>query len=195
MNAYFMQELILEPFAGLVFNFTPGQSTSLSGAQNGGVFLGMLTVGIVATGLKIGSLRSWVISGCLGSCAVLGVISLMGTGTFNAPLVPVVVALGVFNGMFAVAAIGAMMALASQGRKGRTGTRMGIWGAAQAIAAGFGGLTGALATDVMRNIMADGPAFSAVFAFEAAIFFAAALMAARIMDTQKAPNAAMIPGE
>jgi BCD family chlorophyll transporter-like MFS transporter len=119
----------------------------------------------------------------------------MGTGTFNAPLVPVVVALGVFNGMFAVAAIGAMMALASQGRKGRTGTRMGIWGAAQAIAAGFGGLTGALATDVMRNIMADGPAFSAVFAFEAAIFFAAALMAARIMDTQKAPNAAMIPGE
>jgi len=36
MNAYFMQELILEPYAGLVFNFTPGQSTSLSGAQNGG---------------------------------------------------------------------------------------------------------------------------------------------------------------
>ena len=27
MTAYFMQELILEPYAGLVFNFTPGQST------------------------------------------------------------------------------------------------------------------------------------------------------------------------
>ena len=50
MTAYFMQELILEPFAGLVFDFTPGQSTSLSGAQNGGVFIGMLTVGIMATG-------------------------------------------------------------------------------------------------------------------------------------------------
>lgn len=195
MNAYFMQELILEPFAGLVFNFTPGQSTSLSGAQNGGVFLGMLTVGIMATGLKIGSLRSWVVAGCLGSCTVLGMISLMGTGAVNAPLVPVVVALGVFNGMFAVAAIGAMMALASSGRDGRTGTRMGIWGAAQAIAAGFGGLTGALAVDIMRSLMADGPAFGAVFAFEAAIFFAAALMAVRIMDTQKAPNAALIPGE
>ena len=54
MTAYFMQELILEPYAGLVFGFTPGQSTSLSGAQNGGVFLGMLAVGIAATGLGIG---------------------------------------------------------------------------------------------------------------------------------------------
>ena len=36
---------------GLVFGFTPGQSTSLSGAQNGGVFAGMLTVGFAATGL------------------------------------------------------------------------------------------------------------------------------------------------
>ena len=43
MTAYFMQELILEPYAGLVFAFTPGQSTTLSGAQNGGVFLGMVT--------------------------------------------------------------------------------------------------------------------------------------------------------
>ena len=41
MTAYFMQELILEPYAGLVFGFTPGQSTALSGAQNGGVFVGM----------------------------------------------------------------------------------------------------------------------------------------------------------
>ena len=62
MNAYFMQELIIEPYAGLVFGFTPGQSTSLSGAQNGGVFVGMLTVGIMATGFKIGSLRRWVMS-------------------------------------------------------------------------------------------------------------------------------------
>ena len=49
MTAYFMQELILEPYAGIVFSFTPGQSTSLSGMQNGGVFLGMLAVGIACT--------------------------------------------------------------------------------------------------------------------------------------------------
>ncbi|MEM9583947.1 MAG: BCD family MFS transporter [Pseudomonadota bacterium] len=195
MNAYFMQELILEPYAGLVFNFTPGQSTSLSGAQNGGVFVGMLTVGIAATGLKWGALRSWVIAGCLGSCTVLGLISLAGTGAVDVPLTALVVALGVFNGMFAVAAIGAMMALASEGRGRREGTRMGLWGAAQAIAAGFGGLTGAAAVDIMRRVMDDGPAFGTVFAFEAALFFASALMAARIMENSRAQPASLVPGE
>jgi hypothetical protein len=70
-----MQELILEPYAGLVFGFSPGQSTSLSGAQNGGVFVGMLLVGIAATGLRIGSLRHWVVAGCLGSALALAVIA------------------------------------------------------------------------------------------------------------------------
>jgi MFS transporter, BCD family, chlorophyll transporter len=195
MNAYFMQELILEPFAGLVFNMTPGQTTQLSGAQNGGVFMGMLTVGIVATGFKIGALRSWVMAGCLGSCVVLGLISLIGTGAIALPLTAIVVALGFFNGMFAVAAIGAMMALAARGRTGRTGTRMGIWGAAQAIAAGFGGLVGALAADIMRTFMTDGPAFGAVFAFEASLFLAATIMAAKVMETNTAPNLALMPGE
>ena len=195
MNAYFMQELILEPFAGLVFNMTPGQTTQLSGAQNGGVFMGMLTVGIVATGFKIGALRSWVMAGCLGSCVVLGLISLIGTGAIALPLTAIVVALGFFNGMFAVAAIGAMMALAARGRTGRTGTRMGIWGAAQAIAAGFGGLVGALAADIMRTFITDGPAFGAVFAFEASLFLAATIMAAKVMETNTAPNVALMPGE
>ena len=67
MTAYFMQELILEPYAGLVFDFTPGQSTTLSGAQNGGVFLGMVLVGVAATGLA-----PWVFAG-LGGGGVRGV--------------------------------------------------------------------------------------------------------------------------
>ena len=190
MNAYFMQELILEPYAGLVFGFTPGQSTSLSGAQNGGVFIGMLTVGIMATGLKIGALRSWVMAGCLGSCAVLALICMTGFAYTELNFTYLVVA------MFAVAAIGAMMALASQGRSQREGTRMGLWGAAQAIAAGFGGLTGAALVDIARNFASDGPAFGAVFAFEAALFLAAALMAARVMETPQARMpATLVPGE
>ena len=130
---------------------TPGQSTTLSGAQNGGVFIGMLTVGIMATGLKIGALRTWVMVGCLGSCAVLTLICMTGFAYTALNFIYLVVALGFFNGMFAVAAIGAMMALASEGRGQREGTRMGLWGAAQAIAAGFGGLTGAVLVDIARN--------------------------------------------
>jgi BCD family chlorophyll transporter-like MFS transporter len=116
MTAYFMQELILEPFAGLVFALTPGQTTQMSGAQNGGVFLGMLAVGVAATGLRLGSLRAWVIAGCLGSAATLAGIATIGVRGEGALLVPAVMLLGVFNGMFAVAAIGSMMALAGRGR-------------------------------------------------------------------------------
>ena len=194
MTAYFMQELILEPYAGLVFGLTPGQTTSLSGAQNGGVFLGMLTVGIMATGLKIGALRNWVMAGCLGSAGALAVITLLGPIGAGAPIMPAVVALGFFNGMFAVAAIGSMMALAGEGRARREGTRMGLWGAAQAIAAGFGGLLGAAMADVLRLTLPDAQAFGAVFLFEASLFIAAALVAAKIMD-RKMPSATLVPGE
>jgi BCD family chlorophyll transporter-like MFS transporter len=194
MTAYFMQELILEPYAGLVFGLTPGQTTSLSGAQNGGVFLGMLAVGIMATGLKIGALRHWVIAGCLGSATALAVISGLGNLGPGAPILPAVVMLGFFNGMFAVAAIGSMMALAGQGRARREGTRMGLWGAAQAIAAGFGGLTGAALADLFRLMLPDATAFGLVFLFEASLFIAAALVAARIMD-RAMPSATLVPGE
>ncbi|WP_438959503.1 BCD family MFS transporter [Nereida sp.] len=193
MTAYFMQELILEPYAGLVFGFTPGQSTSLSGAQNGGVFIGMLTVGIAATGLRLGQLRHWVVAGCLGSALTLIFITIIGQ-LGHIPLTPFVVGLGFFNGMFAVAAIGSMMALAGDGRETREGTRMGLWGAAQAIAAGFGGLLGAAAVDLMRGPLPDATAFGAVFLLEASLFLAAALMASRTMEN-RAPDARLIAGE
>ncbi|ETX29655.1 BCD family MFS transporter [Roseivivax isoporae] len=196
MVAYFMQELILEPYAGLVFGFTPGQSTQMAGAQNGGVFLGMVTVGVVATGLGIGALRTWVAAGCLGSAAALVAIAGLGQTGPGAPIVPAAVALGFFNGMFAVAAIGSMMALAGEGRGKREGTRMGLWGAAQAIAAGFGGLAGAAAVDVLRQVLPDAGAFGAVFAAEAGLFVTAALMALVIMEGRPARRGAMLqPGE
>ncbi len=196
MTAYFMQELILEPYAGLVFGFTPGQSTSLSGAQNGGVFLGMLAVGVAATGLRIGSLCTWVVAGCLGSAASLAAITLTGATGSAAVLMPAVVALGLFNGMFAVAAIGSMMALAGQGRGAREGTRMGLWGAAQAIAAGFGGLTGAAAVDLLRlTLVPDASAFGFVFLAEAGLFILAALMALRVIPDRRRTAVQLTPGE
>ena len=180
MTAYFMQELILEPYSGLVFYFTPGQSTSLSGMQNGGVFLGMLAVGIACTGFKFGALKNWVWAGCMGSCISLILIALAGQSPEIAPLVPLVCGLGFFNGMFAVAAIGSMMSLASQNNDKREGTRMGLWGAAQAIAAGFGGLLGTVLVDLLRLLnFSHADAYGSVFIFEAALFALAATIAAR----------------
>lgn len=194
MVAYFLQELILEPYAGLVFGFTPGQSTGLSGAQHGGVFAGMLTVGIVASGLKIGALRTWVVAGCLGSSAAL--VAVAGLGQLGADLVPAVVAMGYFNGMFSVAAIASMMQLAGEGRSGREGTRMGLWGAAQAIAAGFGGLVGAAAVDLFRLVLPAPQAFGLVFLAEAGLFLVAAALAAQVIaGATRTALPAAVPGE
>ena len=197
MTAYFMQELILEPYAGLVFGFTPGQSTTLSGTQNAGVLVGMATVGVASSALRLGTLRFWVAAGCLLSAAALGLVALLGQGTPALPLSAAVALLGFANGAFAVAAIASMMQLAGDGRARREGTRMGLWGGAQALAAGFGGLLGAGLADAFRATLNDADAFAAVFAIEAALFLAAALMALRIMEGRPARplGARLVPGE
>ena len=40
--------MIIEPFAGLVFGMTPGETTKLAGMQHGGVLTGMLAVALAS---------------------------------------------------------------------------------------------------------------------------------------------------
>jgi BCD family chlorophyll transporter-like MFS transporter len=184
MLAYSAQDLILEPFAGSVFGMTPGQSTQLAGIQHGGVMVGMLLVaffGSIVGGPWLGSLRLWTIGGCLASAVALGALVVAGQVGPDWPLKPTVFALGLANGAFAVAAIGSMMGFAASGTPGREGTRMGLWGAAQAIAFGIGGMLGAGASDFARALLAtDGTAYGVVFALEAVLFIVAARLAARL---------------
>jgi BCD family chlorophyll transporter-like MFS transporter len=181
MLAYGAQELLIEPFAGLVFGMTPGSTTKLAGLQHGGVLLGMLGVAVAAStigGAILGSLRLWTVAGCAASAASLGAIAasgLLGLGpdAFRAA----VFALGLSNGCYAVAAIGSMMGLAGAGVASREGTRMGLWGAAQAIAYGLGGVCATVLVDLGRSLGATAlDAYALVFGAEAALFlFAAAL--------------------
>ncbi len=185
MLAYSAQDLILEPFAGLVHGYDAGSSTQLAGVQNMGTLLGMIATAMAGTWIgksRAGFMRAWTVGGCIASAAALLLLAL-GTQAMGAqwPLIPNVVALGVANGAFAVAAIGSMMTLASAGPKQREGTRMGLWGASQAIAFGLGGFIGAAAVDLARLATGEpAPAFSLVFALEGATFLAAAFLALRV---------------
>jgi BCD family chlorophyll transporter-like MFS transporter len=184
MLGYSMQDLILEPFAGLVFGMTPGETTSLSGIQNGGVFLGMVLVGVVGSLLSRrvpGILGVFTVGGCVLSAAALAALALAAGSGPGWPLTANVFFLGFANGMFAVAAIASMMALAGAAGPSRTGLRMGLWGAAQGIAFGLGGFTGTVAVDLMRAASGSVPlAYGSVFLLEGLIFLAAALIAARV---------------
>jgi BCD family chlorophyll transporter-like MFS transporter len=198
MLAYSAQDLILEPFAGTVFGYAPGASTQLSGVQHGGVLLGMVIVALAGSGAisrllgrggaRLGSLKVWSVGGCLASAlALLGLVMAGLTGP-GWPLATTVFLLGAANGAFSIAAIGSMMQLAGEGRERREGVRMGLWGAAQAVAFGLGGLVGTAASDLARWLIASpGSAYAAVFFFEALLFLVSAWLASRIGTTQATP--------
>ena len=172
MLAYSAQDIILEPFAGVVFGMTPGESTAIAGMQHGGVLLGMIGGAVVAS--RFGSLRVWSAVGCVASAAALifviasaqiGSATLMKGSVFG---------LGLANGVFAVAAIGAMMGLTVKGTGG-AGLRMGFWGASQALAYGLGGFLGAAASDIAQSVLGSPSAgYAVVFGSEAFLFLVAA---------------------
>lgn len=194
MLAYAMQDLILEPFAGLIFNMTAGESTKLSGLQHGGVLVGMIAAGIggsAFSGRRPSDLRWWILAGCGGSALALAGLAIAATTAGDWPIAANVAVLGFANGIFAVSAIGAMMGLAGSGQRSKEGVRMGVWGAAQAIAFGLGGLSGAIGVDLARALLAsDGAAFQMIFAAEAGLFILAALIGVRV--TTRSPSPPMV---
>jgi MFS transporter, BCD family, chlorophyll transporter len=163
---------------------TPGESTQLTGVQHGGVFLGMILVALAGSSpLRrwIGSLKGWTVWGCIGSGVMMASLSLAGIVGPEFPLQITVFLLGLANGAFAVAAIGSMMKLAGYGRPGREGIRMGVWGAAQALAFGIGGFMGTILVDITQAVFRDPAlAYGSVFAFEGVLFLISAILAARI---------------
>lgn len=180
MLAYSAQDLILEPFAGAVFGFTPGETTRLSGVQHAGTLIGMALVPLIGAiyPRSRGNLQIWTIGGCLASAIALLCLAAAAIVGPSWPLRETVFMLGVTNGSYAVAAIGSMMALVSAGDGKREGVRMGLWGAAQALAFGIGGFLGTLASDIAHYVLASAAlSYSAVFASEAGLFVVAAAMA------------------
>lgn len=185
MLAYSTQDLILEPFAGSVFGLTPAASTAISGVHQGGSLLGMLLTAMLST--RFGTLAGWARSGCLASAAALLCVAtspLLG----NLMMLKVsLFALGMANGVFAIGAIGSMMALTGDRHDGRAGLRLGVFGAAQALAYATGTLAGAAGVDIARALL-DSPVrgYLAVFLVESVLFAASAMLAMQSASRERA---------
>jgi MFS transporter, BCD family, chlorophyll transporter len=191
MIAYSAQDLILEPFAGTALAFTPGQSTKLASVQHGGVLVGMILVAVlstVLTGKTARSMRIWAVGGCIVSAFALVGLAVAAHVGPAWPFRINVFILGVANGAYAVAAIGSMMRLVSEGHKSREGVRMGLWGAAQGVAFGIGGFLGAASVDVAGRFMPSvADRYATVFAAEAVLFLVSAVLAVMVAR-QAAPR-------
>lgn len=201
MLAYNLQDLILEPFAGHVFGLTVGESTKLGGMHHAGALMGMIAVlcaGTVLARWVTVPIRVWIVGGCLLSGLSLVGLAYGGMHAETWPIAANIFTLGLANGAFAVAAIGAMMGLAREGGDGREGLRMGLFGAAQAIAFGLGSFAGTAMVDIMRLLTTlDAMAYGTVFAFEGLVFLVAAALALRLTSPNAAADVrpALIPGE
>jgi MFS transporter, BCD family, chlorophyll transporter len=183
MLAYSGQDLILEPFAGTVFGMTPGATTKLSGVQHTGALIGMILVPVINVLLPSWRTQTtpWIIGGCVASALALFGLVLAAIVGPAWPLRLSVLSLGVTNGVYAIAAIAAMMNLVNAGHRDREGTRMGLWGASQAISFGIGGFLGTLVSDGARHVLfSPSLSYAVVFAAEAALFVFAAYLATRM---------------
>lgn len=186
MLAYSAQELVIEPFAGSVFGLAPADSARLAGLQHSGLLTGMAMVAVLASavgGQYLGSMRLWTMGGCAASGVAIAGLAAIGLSGADGVgyLRPAVVALGVANGAFSIAAVASMMQLAGSGTAGRDGVRMGLWGAAQAVAFATGGVVGTGTSDLARHLLGSPVlGYAAIFAGEAMLFGCAAALAAHV---------------
>ncbi|WP_285295142.1 PucC family protein [Aureimonas altamirensis] len=182
MLGYSGQDVVLEPFGGLASGLTLAETTHLSAWQNGGIFCGMVLTAI-AGGLLgrryPGTLRVTAIAGAVLSALCLSLLSVGPyVGMTGETIFPLAAVLGIGLGAFTISAIGAMMAMANAGADGRAGLRMGVWGAAQALAFGLGGLVAGICVDLVA--LATGRmvvGYGVVFAGQALLFALAAVQA------------------
>ena len=156
-------------------------------------------IAVALLGSRIGAgrqrfMRTFVVTGCLGSTVLLGGLAVAGFVGADWPLYSNVFLLGVANGVFAVAAIGAMMGLVAEGAKRRDGVRMGVWGAAQAIAFGLGGVLGTTLVDIVRWLTGSPLyAYSFVFIAQGLLFSVAVVLALRLSASETDHRSINVP--
>ena len=181
MLAYSAQELILEPFSGLIFNLTLGDSSKLSGLQHAGGFPRHDQRGrrLQPSALRQPAVmdRRWL-RGLGGGAARAGrrrSDRSRGAAAHER----------VFAGCVERRICGCRDWLDDgfeyRREPGHAGARMGLWGAAQAAAFAAGGVFGTSLVDLIRYVYGSPQiAFATVFCAEAALFFLSAALAAQI---------------
>ena len=188
--AIFLQDNILEVFGAEVFGMTVAETTRFQPTWGGGVLIGMILMGIASSIWSI-SKRSIVILGCIGTS--LFMVGLASASVFGLRdwVLPSLMAMGLFTGIFNVGALSLMMEMTVPGA---TGLYMGLWGTSQVMAQGTASVgSGALHTALIGSgLIEPAYAYGAIFGLEAAgLLVAAALVVSvstsRFRASQMAP--------
>ena len=188
--AIFLQDNILEVFGAEVFGMTVAETTRFQPTWGGGVLIGMILMGIASSVWSI-SKRSIVIIGCIGTSLFMVGLAMASVFGLREWVLPSLMAMGLFTGIFNVGALSLMMEMTVPGA---TGLYMGLWGTSQVMAQGTASIgSGALHTALIGSgLIEPAYAYGAIFGFEAAgLLIAAALVVSvstsRFRASQMAP--------
>jgi BCD family chlorophyll transporter-like MFS transporter len=170
------QDVLLEPFGGLVMNMEVGETTGLTQYWGIGVLLSMLASGIILlklfghirvmrTGmiLSVIAFAGPIIAGVLGNVNLFkGAVFIMGIGT-------------------GLAGAGMLSGTLTFTTRVRAGMLLGVWAVANMTGHAFGSLMGGVIVDSIRALTGNAfIGYAALFGVEMAILFAALILSFRL---------------
>ncbi len=159
----FMQQPILEPYAGEVFGMTVSQSTQLNAFWGTGTLIGMAATGFLIVP-RLGKQKTAAL-GCLLVAFCFGLVLLAGFSKAPALLQTAMVLLGLGFGVTTNAAVSLMLDLTAPET---AGTFIGAWGLAQAMAQALATIAGGALLDLGRKLFTEPVlAYGLVFTLEA----------------------------
>lgn len=159
----FSQDLILEPFAGDVFDMPARVTTRFAAYWGVTAILG--TIVFLMLGRRFKALTNTVMS-YLGVIVIMLAFALFAFGAFanvRQTVTPGLLALGIGLGIWNVGTLGLMMDMSPAGR---AGAFLGFWTLVVTVARGLGVSGGGIGRDLMLQLGGDPAlAYGAVFAF------------------------------
>ncbi len=180
------QDILLEPYGGLVLGMTPGETTRLTALWGAGTMLSMLTAGLGL--IQRHGYQPVLRAGLALSIVVFG--GLIVVGALHAPHIfqSLVFVLGLGSGL---SAAGLLTAVVEHTTAARAGTLMGVWGVAHECGEAIGSLLGGGIVDVVRLLSGGNAwmAYSTVFALEAVLL----LVALVLLGRSPGPAARVVP--
>ena len=172
----FMQDAIMEPFGGAVFEMSICATTQLNAAFGTGTLIGLSSSGFLIVP-RLGKESSTKL-GCYMVAASCALLLISG---FIQKTWALQTALALFGFASGITTSGALSLMLDLTVAETAGTFIGAWGLSQAIARGLATLSGGIVLDVGKKIFsASIYAYSFVFVCEAAIMIIAVSLLSRV---------------
>ena len=172
----FMQDAIMEPFGGAVFEMSICATTQLNAAFGTGTLIGLSSSGFLIVP-RLGKESSTKL-GCYMVAASCALLLISG---FIQKTWALQTALALFGFASGITTSGALSLMLDLTVAETAGTFIGAWGLSQAIARGLATLSGGIVLDIGKKIFsASIYAYSFVFVCEAAIMIIAVSLLSRI---------------